>query len=223
MYFNDFETAVGPELATTGAGLAIDRTPTASRGFLGEADANPTLGLSNETVTLTLTGLAAHSDVTVSLKLFIIQSWDGNGSAGPDVWQAGHSGSLTNLQQTTFGIAQGPQCYPVDCPASNAARTGASEANDSLGYGFFGDNVYDLTYTFTHTASTLIIQFSALGLQEIGDESWGIDNLRVDVTPINAAVPEPATWVLLASGLCGLVGWHRRSAQRRRRAVDVTS
>jgi len=166
VYFNNFQTVVGPELSTNGPDpLGLDTTPIGSRKFLGRSDGSPDLGLNNETVTLTLTGLSAHTAVTVGLKLFVIQSWDGNVSPGPDIWQAGHSGSLTNLQNTTFGIALGPQCYPSDCPASNAARTGADEPNNSLGYGFFGDNVYDLSYSFAHTASTLTVKFTASGLQ----------------------------------------------------------
>ncbi len=66
------------------------------------------------------------------------------GGVGPDVWQAGHSGSLVNLQNTTFSLFTGAsQCYPSDCFATNPGRSGADEANNSLGYALFGDNVYD--------------------------------------------------------------------------------
>lgn len=217
VYFNNFETAVGSELTTTfGPGLGIDVTPS-GRHFLGRADTNPDRGLSNDTVTLTLMGLPDHSLVTVGLKLFTIWSWDGNAASpsGPDVWQAGHSGSLMNLQNTTFAspTTGQSQCFPADCPASNPGGTGADEIFNSLGYTAggpnYGDSVYDLSYTVAHTGSTLVVKFTALGLTpDLADESWGIDNLQVDV----AAVPEPGTLLLLGSSLSalGAAAWRRR-------------
>lgn len=219
-------TAPGPEWSTnSGVGLEVDNTPgTATHPvdkFLGRNDGSTTLGLSNETVTLSLSGLPAHTDVSLSLALFIIQSWDG-GSACPGGDCITIAADGAPLLNTTFALASGSQCYPSNCPASNAARTGADEPNNSLGYSFFGDNVYLLNpsqhanFTFPHTASTLAITFQGSGLQDIGDESWGIDDVLVEVTPAvqppPPQVPAPATLMLLGSGLAGMAGitWRRR-------------
>jgi hypothetical protein len=40
--------------------------------------------------------------------------------------------------------------------------------------------VYRLDLVFDHTGPDLVIEFTGLGLQGIEDESWGIDNIRVE-------------------------------------------
>lgn len=60
VYFNDFESAVGPELFTTvPSSLGLNTTPT-NRSFLGYSFG----ALGNDTVNLSLSGLAPHSLVT---------------------------------------------------------------------------------------------------------------------------------------------------------------
>jgi hypothetical protein len=68
------------------------------------------------------------------------------------------------------------------------------------------DSVYNLSFTFAHNVSDLVLNFSAAGLQGIADESWGLDNVQVAVAPV--PVP-PAVW-LFGSGLLGLIGVARR-------------
>jgi hypothetical protein len=66
------------------------------------------------------------------------------------------------------------------------------------------------SFTFAHSGSTLAITFQALGLQGITDESWGIDNLSVDLALVTPGVPEPGTLLLVGGGLAGLVALRRR-------------
>jgi hypothetical protein len=54
---------------------------------------------------------------------------------------------------------------------------------------------------FAHNASDLVLNFSAAGLQGIADESWGLNNVQVEVS----AVPVPAAVWLFGSGLLGLI------------------
>jgi hypothetical protein len=74
------------------------------------------------------------------------------------------------------------------------------------------DSGYYFTYSFYNTSSELSFIFAGINLQDSPvtdpatgkiylDESWGLDNVKVDVAP----VPEPSTLLLLASGAVGLI------------------
>ena len=69
------------------------------------------------------------------------------------------------------------QNYPV---ANSAHQTGAAAVN-TLGYKFYGDSTYRLTFTFAHTGDTLALNFSSSLFEGKGtnDESWGLDNIRI--------------------------------------------
>ena len=172
IYFNNFETLpIGSEWSNT----STDTTPS-GRNFLGQFD--------NDTVSLTLTSVPA-CNVTVSFELFLIQSWDGNGDhcCGPDVFDVSIGGGPELLHTTFANVAPDYtlQAYPDAYPGGlNEERTGAAE-NNTLGYTFHGDSVYNLSFTFAHSGGDLVVDFSASGLQDIGDESWGLDNVLVEV------------------------------------------
>lgn len=194
VYFNDFEESVGPEWSTTKTNI----TPVGDRSFLGE--------FSNETVSLTVGDLPTHTDLVVTFDLFIIESWDGNGDLGPgpDRWalQIRNSTFLMDATFSTHGVSNYgtdfPQSYSDNWPIGNnyEAFTGAEEIN-TLGYyhsGHYMDSVYEMSFTFQHTNKSIILDFFASGLQNIEDESWGIDNISVET------VPEPTTLLLLGMG-----------------------
>ena len=54
---------------------------------------------------------------------------------------------------------------------------------NSLGYTFFGDSVYRISVLVPHSASSVGIEMFGENLQGIGDESWGIDDIRVTFVP----------------------------------------
>jgi uncharacterized repeat protein (TIGR01451 family) len=183
VYTHDFETPVGSEWSLQ----TISTTPS-GRNFLGE--------FSNQTATLTLTALPDHNRVIVTTDLYLIRSWDGNQAdppldyptlvptdhIGPDFWRMAIQGG-PNLVNTTFANWNNfRQSYPSNYPFGDyPARTGALE-NNTLGYDFFGvpiDSVYRLPISTLHSGPDLILDFSAMGLQDIGDESWGLDNIQV--------------------------------------------
>jgi len=222
VYSNDFEGTgpLGPEWS---AGVTTDITPGTvahpADKFLGQ--------FGNQTVTLTLDNLYPdHTEVTLSYDLYIIRSWDGNfdqDARGPD-YLANAEGIVPqgpgDWQWITTFSNWGPtgprQAFPGEVPTGDyQARTGASE-NDTLGFLFDDGNgpfVQDAVYRFVdvpipHTGDTLILSIGADHLQALDDESWGIDNMKVEID----AIPEPSTLaLLLIAGLTLLCSLRRRA------------
>jgi hypothetical protein len=184
VYRNTFERGAGGGLAYPGVQAtwshpATELTPNGRYGrFLGQ--------FGNDTVRLTLTGLPRHNGGLITIRLFIIRSWDGNSQ--PDLWEFGLTGSGPLLRTTFDNHDPAPgrdrQSYPGSYPSDYPARTGALE-NNSLGYwdgvqGMeWGDAVYRFSRTFAHQGSTMEITFQGSGLQQLFDESWGLDDVSV--------------------------------------------
>ena len=168
VYTNDFTTPPGSEWSLRSTAV----TPVGARRFLGPFATGTNL--------LGLTNLPSHSEVTVSFDLLILLTWDGNGDSdnGPDIWTLSVAGGQTLLRASflnTFLIDKNSaQSYPDDVGLGlHDGRTGAVE-NNTLGYSWNGcpvDSVYHLTFTFPHTASSLILKFAGMGLQAATDES----------------------------------------------------
>lgn len=187
-YEDGFAGGVGPGWSTQSRSTAPN-----GRTFLGEFG-NTEPGA----VRLILTDLPPHRFVTVAFDLLILRSWDGNQTAppanfyayqalsaaeaiGPDRWRFLADGQP--LVDTTFtNWPNFRQAYPGDFPVGDhPSHTGAAEAL-SLGYTFHDlpqDSVYRITRTFPHSNAALTLDFEALGLQQVGDESWGLDNIAV--------------------------------------------
>lgn len=179
VYSNNFERVAGSEWSNP----STSTTPN-GRDFLGQ--------FGNDAVTLTLNELPVHKEVVVAFDLFIIATWDGNrtdNNLGPDIWDLSVLNGPT-LLHTTFGngtpeISPYKQSYPGWYPdAEYAKRTGAAEYNtlgypDPSGLTPIQDAVYRLRFEFDHSSSSLVLNFAGSGLQDISDESWGIDNITV--------------------------------------------
>lgn len=200
-YSHNFESNVGSEWSTTNRSI----TPVGSRGFLGD--------FGNITDRLTLTNLPAHSLVRADFDVYALRTLDGNSTTvGPDIWRLGAVGTAQSFQ-TTFnnhyhGLSaaflpsvNGSQAYPGEFVSTSSHSsfdplTGAAETN-TLGYTYSAggttvpfsfDSVYRLSRLFAVTNSTLQLDFSAAGLEALANESWGLDNLAVEIidSPTNA-------------------------------------
>jgi uncharacterized repeat protein (TIGR01451 family) len=175
VYQNDFEAGAGPEWSKT----TTASTPS-GRTFLGQ--------FGNESITLNLEDLPPHATATVYLDLYVIRSWDGNltvPSLGPDLWRLEVDGTGALVSTTFSNWPLTNQAYPGSYPGdSYPAQAGAVEVG-SLGYAFGPvanmDAVYRLQYTFPRNSTGLAITFTGAGLQELSDESWGIDNVFVAI------------------------------------------
>lgn len=191
VYFQNFENTITP--LTEWSNIKQDRTPSGRR-FLGQYG-GPRDGVANQGTSLTLNNLTTHDYITLSFDLYIINSWDGYGSAfyQPDQWKLGVEGNSTPLLFTLFGnywnqvypdqiTSSSPKLYPV--------QTAATEIN-TLGYN--PSAVYRLSFTFAHLDSSLKLNFSGEGSTSFSDsESWGLDNVKVDIgrnpTPLPGTV-----------------------------------
>jgi hypothetical protein len=202
VYQNDFESGLAPEFSPA----IITTAPNNSTKFLGRFSGD------SPSTTLNLSGLDPHTQVTLSFDLYIIHSWDGTGSAGfgPDILRF-TSGSTTLLDASFSQRGGATQSYSDATPLGGGPfpeKTDA-DAENTLGYGDnFGTNtVYNLTFTFAHTDANLAVLFNSIGLQGVGDESWGLDNMVVST---NSVVPEPASLAALAFGAAALIRRRRK-------------
>ena len=210
VYQNDFQTTVGSEWSSIITSDTPTPYPSGSRTFLGE--------FGNQTINLNLAALPAHDMVEVSFDLYLIRSWDGSSTGtqydwGSDFFSFGLVNGPTFLHDTFGNGNPAGQSYGPN--ANNPWGTGAAETY-SLGYVFNDgtinqvmDSVYHFSFSFANSDSLLAFNFIGSGLQDISDESWGLDNVKVSVS----AVPEPAALPLFAAGL-GLVGLMVRRSRR---------
>lgn len=214
VYNNDFSGGAGSEWS-----IATTKT---SNGQTYLSDPNGYYGFGALTDTLTLTGLQAHSSVTLSFDLYMIGSQDGNGPAGggPDPWtlsQNGNSLIATNFANYTgggnsqdFGGPNGTGGYLTGGSYTN--RTGSDTAlGGQLGYGTgdYGDSTYHFAFTFAGTSPTQTFAFTSGENEGNGNEGWGLDNVRVTIVP--TATPEPASFAAVGLGVLAFLRRRRKA------------
>ena len=185
IYSQNFESGIASLGAWNVSTLATSpgSTKLASTTYLGR--------LLNEEVSLSVP--AGMTSVTISFDLYVIGTWDGAGyqGFGGDWWQievSKNGEARQNVFHTSFSNqSTKPQHFPKQVTdGTSPADKGALMVN-ALGYpkaaGKFdaGDAIYRLTYTVSNPgAGPLVFYFhSTTPMQDLNDESWGIDNVSV--------------------------------------------
>jgi hypothetical protein len=197
VYSEDFESGVlGAEWS--GAGSLQSSQGLSAFGF-GQ------LHLKNDgplTTQLNLTGLAPHTTMTLS---FSLAMWDSIDIG--DLFQVAVDGSFL-FNSTNFG-----NYFPADNvshgPGVHITAPFTDFGTPNYGYNSFRDAAQTVSFTFSHSSSTMQLNIQYPDTQGGPDESFGIDNVLV----VTDAVPEPGSYALFAAGL-GVLTLLRRGRPR---------
>lgn len=198
VYFAGFDEEVGNEWSPRRQEVA----PSGSRTFLGP--------YGEESAALGVTDLAPHTMVTMSFDVVVTGGWDGEGPLGPHFWTA-MLGDGTPLINTTFSNTSSLQTFPGEYPGFRLPGEGAAELG-TLGYAA-GDSVYTMSFTFPHTGSSFDLSFAAIGIGNVANARWGIDNIDIQTHSGNEA--------LALAGQTGKTGTSVKSTVTRRPVISV--
>lgn len=191
VYSSNFAHSVGDEWSEK----KTEVTPKDNRRFVGPG--------TTQKLSLRLTRLPRHAYIRISLDLLIMGTWDGNATTttrgiaiGPDSFRMNVEGgpglidaTFSNLDAAGNSRYGQTQSYPSILPGeTHPAKTGAAESN-TLGFEWIsGDGVtrpvdalYKLSFVVPHSGEAVQFNFQGGGgLQPADDESWGLDNVKVE-------------------------------------------
>lgn len=193
VYTQNFEAGIGP--GWSGAGTVQSSAGLSAFGF-----DNLHLKVDNGTASvLTLTGLAAHTQVTLSFDLALWDSVDlGDrfiiNANGTDLYNSTDFGNYFPADN----ISHGPGVHFT--PVFTAFST------PDLGYSSYRDAAQHVSFTFNHSSPTLMVSFRYPDTQGAPDEAFGLDNFVITTN----AVPEPAASGLMLMGLLAVGAACRR-------------
>lgn len=209
----DFEDGMPSEIS--GPGVITGTQGFSSYGFGSNFLRNGSGGPSGQSGTpsiLTLSGLPAHTSVSILVDVAFLDSWDGSeGSDAPDYFNIKLDGQ-TIFRETVCNLST---IQTFDPSGDDIIKLPNSDI-------FRGNSYHDSAYEFDsylsniqHTSDQLTIEWFADGAGWQGiigssfeDETWAIDNIRVVLNDVNP-VPVPGA---ISLGLLGMSfsGWLMR-------------
>lgn len=217
LYSNDFDSAaqVGSGVTASLTGFSTEAATAGAwnaNGWSGNYAVNRSTGDPASFTTLSLSGLSAHTTVSISTLIGLLESWDSRdgGCCSPDnleIWLDG-----AQVATLTANNALGS----IEDYAGGVELFDDVHINNNF---YYYDTLVDMNgaLNFAHSASTLNLGLRASGggWQGGGDEAFGLDSLALtyDARPGGGAVPEPKAWALMIAGF-GIAGGALR--QRRR-------
>lgn len=201
VYSNNFESGVAGA-AFSGAGTVQSSGGLSAFGF----GANHLKNDGAAATLLSLNGIGSHSSMTLSFSFAMWDSIDWG-----DTFQLKADG--VDLFNGSFGNYFTPS---GECQGPGTQLTPAFVDFSTPDYGYNGnhDCARAVSFTFAHSASTVQFSFQYPNTQGAPDESFGIDNVLVEIpgTPVST-VPEPSTYAMMGVGLAALLV-ARRKQQR---------
>lgn len=188
VFEDNFDNGLKPGWSQT----RTDLTPNGRTRFLGQ--------FYNDQIALRVNDLPVHKTITATFDLYVINSWDGDLSPtdAPDFWVLKLESSPDSVF-TTFSNQDGGRqrfaCRPGEeaaaCQSSSVPATTGALAINSLGFNTMPglrikDCIYRIKRVFRHDQNYLNFYFYGQlkegipGNQNVGNESWGIDNVRIE-------------------------------------------
>lgn len=159
---------------------------------------------------LSLSGLAAHTSMTLSFSLAMWDSID----FGSDTFQVSADAGFV-INQTFGNYFPASGCEGPGTPLT--PPTNGSFTDPQLGYNpGFRDCGRAVSITFAHSLATASLAFRYPDSQGAPDEAFGIDNVLVETNAVSVTpgpgngVPEPASIALVGLGLAAFGITRRR-------------
>jgi gliding motility-associated-like protein len=134
----------------------------------------------NQQVSWFLNNLPAHDSIALTFDLYIHDSWQGYPVFGPDFYYQ-IIDSDTLLTTTFDNTSIGYQAFPDPYPAVHSPGTGSMA---TLPYRcIVGDvtRLYQLSFKKAHTSQTINVGFAGAPDQNLCDESWSFDNVKLSL------------------------------------------
>lgn len=199
IYSQNFESVSSVPLEWSSLGTEIASTGGLSAFGFGSQHLRA-WGFGSPQAVLTLSGLAAHTSITL---LFDVIAWDNMGSNRTfEVIVDGNTLSGYPVEMSNYSSLD-PSGFtgPGVLVSGNAVDFGTPN------YGFSANRDQGRSVgaiTFAHAASTLTVKFAITSGNVNGGstESWGLDNVVIldNNVPPPPGVPEPSTFALFAIG-----------------------